>query len=140
MGGAYSQSDSSDQACTKDTCETLYPSPVVSQQQKNPQILVPTAAQCQKVIPSVPANIQKLMLSSMKEGPSCTQDLKSYQNVDNAFACSVLCGLNDPCEASQYKPNKELCWLKSGCTGGALGDLPTMNSSDSEFAQWYKKP
>ena len=140
MGGAFSQSDSSDPVCTKDKCEELYDLPVAPPQPKNPQILVPTAAQCQKFIPSVPANLQKLMLSSMKEGPSCTKDLKSYQNVENAFACSVLCGLHDQCEASQYKVNKELCWLKSGCTGGSLGELPTMNSSDTEFAQWYKKP
>lgn len=147
---------------TKDQCQSYIPSPSDNpssppspQKCPPPQITCPSPnqcskEQCQQFMPpppspkqcpsnNVPDKIQQLILSTMSEAPTCTSNVQSFDDVNDAFSCSVKCGFNDLCEASQYKANKKLCWLKSGCTGGTVGELPPLDQSNSEFAQWYQK-
>ena len=81
------------------------------------------------------------MLSSMSSPPdSCAKDLFSLQNIQSAESCSIHCAAEKDCSSSQFKPNKDggLCWLKSGCTGGKIGEAPAP-SSDIEYSVWYTK-
>ena len=114
----------SPQKCSKEQCQQFMPPP-------------PSPKQCPSN--NVPEKIQQLILSTMSEAPTCTGNVQSFDDVNDAFSCSLKCGFNELCEASQYKANKNLCWLKSGCTGGTVGELPPLDQSNSEFAQWYKK-